>query len=99
MAFGNIFGGNPQGSILAGGGQGSILGGPRIPWSQNKAVTMAALGLIGQPTLQAGFQNAARFVPAGMDANAAWQKSEQDRLDRQKRSAAMNAWKIGRAHV
>jgi hypothetical protein len=53
---------------------------------------MAALGLIGQPTLQAGFQNAAKFVPAGMDANAAWQKSETDRLDRQKRSAAMNAW-------
>ncbi len=91
MAFGI---GNP---ILGGStAQGPILGGgqqmPRVPWGQNRAVTMAALGMLGAPTLNQGVQRAASLVPAGLDANTAWQKSTQDRMDRDKRAAAMSAW-------
>ena len=83
-------------SILGSTQQRSILGGdlsqPPVPWRSNKAVTMAALGMLGAPTLDQGIQRAASLVPAGLDANTAWQKSTQDRMDRDKRAAAMSAW-------
>lgn len=81
MAFGN--------SILGGGAPASILGGgampPRIPWGQNRAVTMAALGMLGAPTLNEGMRRAATLVPAGLDAN---QASQQFAMAQQEKATA-----------
>jgi hypothetical protein len=42
---------------------------PRMPWNQNQAVTGFALGMLGSPNINAGFQNAAPMALAGMAGN------------------------------
>lgn len=87
MALGNILGiGQQQPNILGGGMQQ-----PRIPWGQNQAVTMAALGMLGAPTLNQGLQRAGQMVPVGMAANIATQDRMMTQADKARTRAAMNA--------
>ena len=87
MALGNILGiGQQQPNILGGG-----MGQPRIPYGQNQAVTMAALGLIGAPTLNEGMSRAAQMIPAGMAANTANRVDMRNQADKARTRAAMNA--------
>lgn len=99
--FGNITG-QQQPNVL-GGGMGQL---PRVPYAQNQAITMAALGMLGAPTLNEGMRRAAPLAVAGMGANRdnqllsmqmqekAATKAEQDR-----RNAAINAWVLAQSDI
>lgn len=47
---------------------------PRVPYSQNPAITMAGIGLLSGRNLNEGFQNLAQTVPAGMVAKSGMQQ-------------------------
>ena len=63
---------------------------PPVPYGQNQAITMAALGMLGAPNIRQGMQNAAQMVPAGLAANTARQRDMYTIQQENARKAQMN---------
>lgn len=85
--------------ILGNISQNSILGDterPRIPWGSNPVVSMIGASLLGAPTLQQGFQNVGRNLPAGMALKAGMQDDIVKRREAAAETARTRAaWNAG----
>jgi len=69
---------------------------PAVPYGQNQAITMAALGMLGAPNIRQGMQNAAQMVPAGLAANTANRRDmytiQQQNAQRAQMNEALKNW-------